>query len=239
MFLKNITLVCVTSVSIDASLRALEYSSKKINFEKNLFISNIIPQNLKKYRNIEFIKINHCFKNTKEWGKFIIFDLYKFIETDYIILIHDDGFIVNPKSWSEEFLKYDYIGAPWPVPKIKYDKYFRDKENNLIRVGNSVSLRSKRLLELPSKLGLEWSDPHGYYHEDGYLCVQNRDILQKNGIKFADFQSSLNFSREKTLIQNIGLKPFAFHKWSGMNLFFPCFNKTYQLKKLLHKFLNL
>ena len=25
-----------------------------------------------------------------------------------------DGHIVNPHLWTNEFLKYDYIGAPWP-----------------------------------------------------------------------------------------------------------------------------
>lgn len=231
----NISLVCVTSVSIKASLKALVYSSKKIKFKKILFISNILPDNFENFKNVNFVKINETFNNTKEWGRFIIFDLYKYIETDYICLIHDDGFIVNPDSWSENFLKYDYIGAPWPIPKKKYDKFFRDSDNKLIRVGNSVSIRSKKLLELPSQLGLQWTDPYGYFHEDGFLCVQNRKILIDNGIKFAGFHDSLLFSREKTLINNINIKPFAFHKWYGMNIFYPCFNKSYQLKKLLKK----
>lgn len=237
MILERITLVCVTSTSIEASLKAIEFSSRKITFKKNLLMSNLIPKNLNKFPNIEFIKIKNKFNNTKEWGRFIIFELFKFIQTDFICLIHDDGFVVNPESWTDNFLNFDYIGAPWPIPKKKYDKYFRDENNNLIRVGNSVSLRSRKLLELPNKLGLEWKDPYGFYHEDGFLCVQNRKILEKNGVKFADFNSSLMFSREKTLPENKNLKPFAFHKWSGKNLLYPCFNKSYQLKKLIKKIL--
>jgi hypothetical protein len=37
-------------------------------------------------------------------------------DTEFAILVHEDGFIVNPECWSDEFLKYDYIGAPWPIP---------------------------------------------------------------------------------------------------------------------------
>lgn len=235
MILDSITLVCVTSTSLEASLKALKHSSKKIKFKRVLLISNTVPGSLNKYDGIEFIHIETKFNNTNEWGRFIIFDLYKFIDTDFICLIHDDGFIVNPNSWSNKFLNFDFIGAPWPLPNLKNDRYFRDDDNNLIRVGNSVSLRSKRLLELPTKLGLKWEDPYGFYHEDGFLCVQKRKILKENNIKFADFETALYFSREKTLPQNRHIKPFAFHKWSGMNIFYPCFNKKYQLKKLIKK----
>ena len=33
------------------------------------------------------------------------------------LTIWTDGFIVHPEMWRDEFLKYDYIGAPWPLPK--------------------------------------------------------------------------------------------------------------------------
>ena len=55
-------------------------------------------------------------KDVDEWGKFIIYDLYKFIKTNYILLIHPDGFVVNPELWDKKFKDFDYIGAPWPPP---------------------------------------------------------------------------------------------------------------------------
>ena len=70
------------------------------------------------------------------------------------MLIHDDGFVVNPDSWQDDFLNYDYIGAPYPLPQDNFS--YRDIDGNLIRVGNSVSLRSKKLLDLPIQLDLEW-----------------------------------------------------------------------------------
>ena len=32
---------------------------------------------------------------------------------DYNLIIHADGFAVNPEAWTDEFLNYDYIGARW------------------------------------------------------------------------------------------------------------------------------
>jgi hypothetical protein len=96
------------------------------------------------------------------------------------LLIHDNGFVVNPDSWKDEFLNYDYIGAPWPLPNDNFS--YRDINGNLIRQGNSVSLRSKKLLDVPNKLNLEWKPFHGYTNEDGYICVNYRHKYLKKGV---------------------------------------------------------
>jgi hypothetical protein len=46
------------------------------------------------------------------------------------------------------------------------DFSYRDIHGNIVSVGNSVSLRSKRLLELPIQLKLPWEPYHGFYNED-------------------------------------------------------------------------
>jgi hypothetical protein len=68
--------------------------------------------------------------------------------------------------------KYDYIGAR-PIPN---DDFLIEINSELIRCGNSVSLRSKRLIDLPVKLNMEWKAFHGYYNEDGY-SVNNRQYI--------------------------------------------------------------
>lgn len=47
----------------------------------------------------------------------MVYELGDYIETDFVMLVHYDGFIVHPELWRDEFLDYDYIGAPWPLPK--------------------------------------------------------------------------------------------------------------------------
>ena len=204
--LPNITLVAVTSVRIDEHVNALQYSCKDISFGCVKILSHETPTNLSS--NIIWQPIDKL-NNIDEWNYFMIYNLTQYIDTDYIMLIHDDGFIINSTAWRDEFLEYDYIGAPWPIPSDSLS--YRDINGELIRVGNSVSLRSKRVLDLPSQLNLEWKPFHGFYSEDGFICVNYRHEFIKHGCKFADIGVAKYFSHETELIETIGIAPFAFH----------------------------
>ena len=48
------------------------------------------------------------------YSKFMLQDLYKFVDTKFCLVIQSDGFVINPNLWTNQFLEYDYIGAPWP-----------------------------------------------------------------------------------------------------------------------------
>ena len=216
--LENITLIAVTSVKIPQTVKALMYSCNKIKFGSVKLVTDANCVGVPSY--IEVVKCDKI-SNTDEWNYFIIYELGKYIDTEFAILIHDDGFIVNPESWRDEFLHYDYIGAPWPLPTDSFS--FRDINNEIIRVGNSVSLRSKKLIDLPVKLNLEWRPFHGFYNEDGYICVNYRHIYIENGMKFADIDVAKYFSHETMIPELAGIKPFAFHKWNGTNQNYPRF----------------
>lgn len=216
--LNNVTLVAMTSVKIPQTIKALEWSCKDIKFASVKLITDVEEVTRPDY--IEVCKTEKI-SNIDEWNYAIIYKLNDYIETDYAILIHDDGFIVNPSSWRDDFLDYDYIGAPWPLPSDSFS--YRDINNEIIRVGNSVSLRSKRLLELPIKLNLEWKPFHGFYNEDGFICVNYRHIYLENGMKFADIEVAKHFSHECMIEEIKGIEPFAFHKWTGSNSKYPRF----------------
>ena len=218
--ISDTTLVAVATTEVEKAAMALRYSMVDIKFKKVLLIGNYNPWNLNPDIHFELIK---PFRDVGEWGKFIVFDLYKFIDTKYIILIHPDGFIVNPDMWDEEFKNYDYVGAPWPKPKDSFS--YKTDSGRIIDVGNSVSLRSKRILEIPSLLGLKWESFYGNYHEDGYLCVHNRELLEKNGIQFADKETAYRFGIETFLKEFKNHKAFTFHKWFGYNKSYPNFMK--------------
>jgi hypothetical protein len=153
--------------------------------------------------------------NMKDYSKFMIYDLNTHIDTDFTLTIQYDGFIINPDAWRDEFLDYDYIGAPWPMPNDNFS--YRDINGNLIRVGNSVSLRSKKLIDLPVQLNLEWKAFHGYYNEDGYICVNYRHIYLEHGMKFADIDIAKHFSIENEIPENKGIPTFAFHNKAFAN----------------------
>lgn len=209
--LPNITLIAMTSVKIPQTIKALQYSCRGINFGEVKIISDIKPENIPNGIIHEFTE---KMSNIDEWNHDIIYKLGNHVNTEFAILIHDDGFIINPKMWREEFLEYDYIGAPWPLPSDDFS--FRDINGEIIRVGNSVSLRSKKLIDLPVKLNLEWKPFHGYYNEDGFICVNYRHIYKEHGMKFADIDIAKYFSHETQLPETIGIEPFAFHGKKGI-----------------------
>jgi hypothetical protein len=220
LHLPNVTLIAVATKNVEATLQALLYSCREIDFGKIKLLSHYTP--FCKSSNIEFIRISKM-KNIDEWSHFIIYQLCDYIETEFILLVHADGFVVNPNSWKDEFLSYDYVGAPWPLPSDDFS--YRDFNRNIIRVGNSVSLRSKRLLNLPKLLKMPWEADSGFYNEDGFICVKNRHIFEKNGFRFAPLEIAKFFSHESMIPEIKNIKPFAFHKWMGSNKNYPKFHK--------------
>ena len=169
IILDNITLVCMTSVNISESIKALQFSSKDIVFNKVKFISDKKPDNLPSGIIFEYTSpIN----NIDEWNHRVVYDLDDYIDTDFMILIHDDGFIVNSNSWKNDFFDYDYIGAPWD------HEILLDEHGKKIMVGNSVSLRSKKLLSIPKKKSMPWIKYDGNTNEDTQICVWNRNCSQ-------------------------------------------------------------
>lgn len=209
--LPNVTLVAMTSIKIPQTIKALEYSNRGIKYGAVKIVSDLVPEWLPNGITHEFTE---KMSNIDGWNHDIIYKLGQHIDTDFLILIHDDGFVINPSMWRDEFLDYDYIGAPWPLPQDEFS--FRDINGDIIRVGNSVSLRSKRLVDLAPKLNLEWRAFHGYTNEDGFICVNYRHIYKEHGMKFADIDIAKYFSHEISLPETQGIHPFAFHGRKGI-----------------------
>lgn len=204
--LNNITLVSVTSVNVDRTIRALKHSMKGINFGEVLLLTDkdVSPSGIKtvKIDPLDYIGYSH----------FIVYELHKHINTEFALIIQDDGFVINPEMWDSEFLKYDYIGAPFPMPNPNDNISYRDPFGNLIRVGNGgFSFRSKKLLSLPTELDLEWKAYFGYYNEDGFFAVHNKHILEENGCRFAPVDIAASFSIEYNTNETQGITPFGFH----------------------------
>lgn len=189
--LPQVTLICLTNKDFEGHKHAMDVSQIGIEFGA-----------------VKLIWDEKC-NSIDEWNRKIIYELHNYVQTEYAMLVHADGYIINPESWREEFLRYDFIGAPWPLPQDSFS--YRNPDGDIIRVGNSVSIRSKKIMELPSKLGLEWKPYYGNTNEDGFLCVHNRKILESHGCRFAPLEVAKYFSREHTIPENEGLETFAFH----------------------------
>lgn len=115
------------------------------------------------------------------YSEFMIKYLDQEIKTDHALVIQYDGYVLNWEAWRDEWLQYDYIGAPW---------WYKDGKN----VGNGgFSLRSKKLISILA------TDPEikQTHPEDHHICRTYRAHLEKkHGIKFAPEHVAADFSIE-------------------------------------------
>jgi hypothetical protein len=143
----------------------------------------------------------------EEYNRFIVYDLAEYIHTSHALIIQDDGFIINPSLWRDDFLNYDYIGAIWPIPNDPIS--YRTPDNTLIRVGNGgFSLRSKKLLKLAKEKDIPWKSNYGFFNEDVFICCHNRSVYEDADCKFATEEVAKTFSTE--LVGSID-SSFGFH----------------------------
>jgi hypothetical protein len=187
--LPSVTLIAVTSVNVQATISAVRASMRQAQFGA---VKLLTDKGDAPHAGIERIRIPPL-RSATAYSHFMLHDLLEHVSTDFALVVQWDGFVINPAMWQDEFLSWDYIGAPWPQ--------FRDGHD----VGNGgFSLRSRRLLEACRDPGFEPSHP-----EDVAICRGNRRLLEaRHGIRFADASSARRFSRER---DSSPLPSFGFH----------------------------
>ncbi len=208
--LTNITVVAVSGLNPAGAIRALEICMDGVDYYDVVLIAHYAPADLdkritfKKCKDTELVDQNP--KNTTDYSKFMAYNLGDYIKSDYVLIVHNDAYILRPQKWDTKFFDYDYIGAPWPA-----NRHFTNERVN-VRVGNGgFSFRSKRMLNVLNDLNLPFTDNGtGFYNEDGIMCVYYRKILEDNGIKFAPVPLASKFSHEVTCPDS-DWKPFGFH----------------------------
>jgi hypothetical protein len=157
--------------------------------------------------------------NIDEYNEYILYHMYKHVNMEFALIVQDHAFILNPDAWTDEFLDYDYIGAPWPYRDRAYVTPFDEH----VRVGNGgFSLRSKKLMEVPTKVDVPFhvannSDFYRMFgcvntNEDGNICVHNKHIFEEQGCKIAPLELAKYFSYESPVLENQGILPFGYHR---------------------------
>ena len=128
------------------------------------------------------------------YSRLIIEDLYKYFQTPFCLIQQSDSFIVNSNLWKNEFLEFDYIGAPWSDKVKVNDDLVLDMKNNTVGNGG-FSLRSQKLAKLTSKINFS-SLNFPIKSEDVVICHYLYKEMIKNGIKFAPPKLAAQFSME-------------------------------------------
>jgi len=211
-YLPNVTLVGIDCVNVERIQKALDISCDEMEFADVKLLTSLPTNDNRK------IEIPHI-GSIEEFSLFCLRDLVKYIDTNFILLVQHDGFILNPHSWTDEFLKYDYIGAPWFVHEEFWFKKFnfpRELFDKKIIGNGGFSLRSKFFLEISQKL-LDNGVFNKYYPEDLVMCVWNRKRVEDVGIKFAPIEIAEKFSIEGE--DHVYDKQFGFHglQWTDIS----------------------
>ncbi len=132
------------------------------------------------------------------------------------MIIQPDGYPINIKAWTSEFLDYDYIGAPWIWAP-------QERRNEICPAGSCVgnggfSIRSKKLIEMVA-CEFDYESYNSAFKrnkvpfqpdslpEDVYICKKLSKELKQNGIKFAPCELAKYFSVENAIFQD----QFGFH----------------------------
>ncbi len=227
---KDITIVAISDIKIKETLDSLMISHSKLLPSKTIFFtSKPVFLNKRQSKIIKKIKVKPI-RSIKEYSEFIIYSLYKYIETSHILIVQWDGYIINIEKWNPDFLNYDYIGAPF-IPRENEKNYSKDSKGRFYSVGNGgFSLRSKRLLEAPSRYDLIDDEFLTNYHEDGFFSILHRNFLESKGFKWAPFLIAKEFSIETPLsFKDFSDLPFGFH---GKKFFY-----FLKIKNLIRKLL--
>lgn len=188
--LPDITLVSITTKDYGQTIVALQKSLEQIEPKETLYFSDV-PYS--EDPRIQHIPIER-FKSVEDYNRFVFKELGAYIETSHVLVIQWDGYVISGESWSDEFLKYDYIGAPWT---------YTDGRN----VGNGgFSLRSRHLHRMLQKDEFEYYSP-----EDEKICRYYRQTLEKKfDIKFAPEEVAHRFSFE---LHRPTCRTFGFHNF--------------------------
>lgn len=230
--LTNIDLVSINCVDAEQSAAAINYCQKFFEFGKSILVT---------HQDIDADNIELHLIDKLDWYQYNdrVLKLNEHTDNDYVLLIQDDGHIVNPDLWDDEFLEYDYIGAPWPGEESWITLQHKDQQDLMRevfpknRVGNGgFCLRSRKFLEFSAQF-----DSCNGLGEDSFLCTRKYEEAIEYGIKFAPLELAVKFAYENPCIEygTSWNERIAFDKskhfgWHGSN-----FTNTHELMALKYQ----
>jgi hypothetical protein len=196
--LATVDLLVMEGVKAQKAIRPLVATCRGIRFRRVLMFAPELPVAVE-----HLITEYHPWSATyEEWNKFMVKELNSYIPDGHCLFIHNDGFVLNPDAWTNEFLEYDYVAAPW---------WYEDG----INVGNGgFSLRSKKYLVVSTQFELDYYAP-----EDHRLIRENGHTMLARGVRFAPERLARRFSLEGNDKQGrIWSGQFGFHNENITNI---------------------
>lgn len=188
--LPDVTLVAVDTRCPELTRLAIDKCKKYVDFGDVQFHTN----NPDYVAGETWVK-TPFFKELTNVAEWVWYAVPETIQTSHVLFIHWDSWILDPTAWTDDFLQYDYIGAPW--------EWHKDG----MTVGNGgFCLRSTKLMDFLSTFRDDFPLLHP---EDDMLCRQyRRPYLEKEGFKWPSTELALKFAFERSAPQK---EHFGFH----------------------------
>jgi hypothetical protein len=190
--LPDVTLVMVTTVAHELSAMAVRVCTDYADFGDVLVLTDdplpfgLLPR---------FVTIASI-RSMAGADRCLWHEVPSRVNTTHVLVVQWDSGIIDPSVWSDEFLQYDYIGAPWG--------WYGDEHE----VGNGgFSLRSKRLMQYVAEREALYPIGHP---EDVALCRHYRPALEVVGFKWPPLAVASRFSLERRTIAGC-TKHFGYH----------------------------
>lgn len=234
--LQNVTLVGIDCVNLERLELAAKICQTDFEFADVKLLTSI-PSNNPSVVQIEPIN------STEEYSHFVLSKLDDYFTTSHVLVFQYDGFILNPSAWTDEYLQYDYIGAPWLVADWAVENFdFPPDLLGKLVVGNGgFSLRSKKLTKLCKEMMEQNLFPR-YHPEDTAIGVYQKPYLESKGIQYPPIELAKQFSFElEDDLSDSWNDEFGFHglsytdisKWTSANPEFNIDNPGALKKKLI------
>lgn len=215
--MKNITLVAIEFQTYELTRYAIERTLDQIDVKEVLVIADkeIVPG----ARHV----IRDPVKNMAEYAEVMLKGVAEHVESGHALYIHWDGMAHDKNQWTDDFLKYDYIGAIWPG---------KPEGQN---VGNGgFSLRSKRMLDacMDPRICLTPAEPVA---EDNIMSNHRPYLETEYGVEFAPTELARQFSFELGVY-----KPsFGFHGLWNMFTFMSDADMEFWMNNIKYKGWNI
>lgn len=180
IFLPNVTL-WAASWSDDLNMlartcRVLRYCRRIMQCAKTVLFSHHAPP----ATNGEFDVVRIPKLDWQTWSIFVNRVVPSKIHTDFALSVHEDGFPMDITRWNPEFLRYDYIGAPW--------------KDGVVGNGG-FNIESRKLMDL--KLTIPFDSDELTTTSDMFICRNRHKWLEDRGVRFAPRDLALTFSTEE------------------------------------------
>lgn len=159
-----ITIVSVTGYAFNACANAIELSASRCPYVDRLLL--VTTQKPCSFSG-DVVLVPEMDRSL--YSRYLLTQLPDLIETSHALIVQPDGYVLNAHLWDDEFLNWDYVGAPWPSGEV----------------GNGgFSLRTREFL-------LRSKDRAGDDNEDALVC---RPPIE--GMRYAPSDVALRFSYE-------------------------------------------